>query len=634
MKIKLTKKILAALLAAMLIFSSLLSLVGCNAPDEPNNGENNENAEGGNGGDSSEGGDGEDYRDKIHVPEYKEYDRDTVKFKDITYSRPDIARVNAAVAEVTEKIEKNEISFDEQITAVRSLEEPYSHVLTMYSFANIYNSKDSSVKYWNDEYSYVTANYPSFAEALEDMFVAAANSPHAERFEEEYFGDGLIEEYKDGGNFTDNMIKLWESEEKLEAEYSSLSTATVKVDYRGVNDTVDNILSFYRTKYGENSPEYSSAYSFCMSSYQKKVTDISSEILVKLIRVRKLIADELGYDSYMTYAYETHGRDYTAEEMKLFLEDITEYVVPVYSVLNYYVFSSYFQTNKPEELRLDQLINKGYDMLLHTDEELADIFAFMLQFELHDIEKGETNRKPGAFTTYLHGYEAPFIFITADGTVTDYTTLFHEFGHFCEQYINGTTDTSLDQQEVSSQGLEYLMLHYLDGYVSERDAQYIKFKQLSSALEVLVIQGFYAKFEELAYAIPFEQISKESLDGAVVSAAEDFGLNTEYLNDISVVMIPHIFMYPFYVQSYCTSVVPALELYFTEKENEGEGLTAYLRLLDFAGSDYTFVEAMENAGLTSPFEKDILRKIADSIYFEIVGKHYYKDNTNDNSNAA
>ena len=71
MKIKLTEKILAALLAAMLIFSSLLSLVGCNANEEPDNGENNENAEGGNGGDSSEGGDG--------VAELADYIRETLK---------------------------------------------------------------------------------------------------------------------------------------------------------------------------------------------------------------------------------------------------------------------------------------------------------------------------------------------------------------------------------------------------------------------------------------------------------------------------------------------------------------------------------------------------------------------------
>ena len=93
-------------------------------------------------------------------------------------------------------------------------------------------------------------------------------------------------------------------------------------------------------------------------------------------------------------------------------------------------------------------------------------------------------------------------------------------------------------------------------------------------------------------------------------------------------------MYPFYVQSYCTSIIPALELYFMEKETPGSGLVAYKRILDFADSDYTFAESMENAGLSSPFEKDILRKIADSIYFEIVGKHYYKDTTNNNSNAA
>ncbi len=631
------KKIISLLIVLSLCLGTMLSLVGCNVDDgsggdfDTDNEAGNDDTQGENAPDEDDIS--EDYHDKIYVPEYKEYDRNTVKFSDITYKRPNFDQVNSNIASVIEIIEKNEAPFEDQIASIVDLEDDYTDVLTMYVFAKIYNSKDSSVAYWNEEYSYVTANYPSFAEKIEDMFVAAANSPHAERFETEYFGDGLIEEYKDGGNFTDNMIELWADEEQLESEYSSLSTATIEVTYLGKTDTVDNITRYYLDKYGENSTEYLTAYSFCMTAYSNALEERSAEILVNLFKVRKLIAQELGHSSYINYAYETHGRDYSPEKMNDFLADITKYVLPVYSVLSYYIFSGYFQTNLPSDLRLEDLINTAYTALCETDEELADIYRYMLQFDLYDVELSETNRQQGAFTTYLDEYDAPFLFISAAGSVSDYMTLFHEFGHFSEKFINYSTSVSLDQQEVSSQGLEFLMLHYIEDHISDKDIKYLKYEQLSNALQVLIIQGFYAKFEEIAYNIPYDSINKQELDNAVIEAAESFNLNPEYFNSISAVMIPHIFMYPFYVQSYCTSIVPALQLYFMENDESGSGLLAYKRLLELADGELTFIEAMESAGLDSPFKADILRDIADDIYYEIIGKHYYSQGDKD-QNAA
>ena len=38
-------------------------------------------------------------------------------------------------------------------------------------------------------------------------------------------------------------------------------------------------------------------------------------------------------------------------------------------------------------------------------------------------------------------------------------------------------------------------------------------------------------------------------------------------------------------------------------------------------------------GLDSPFQSSKVKEISDSIYFHIIGKHYYKESEN-NSNAA
>ena len=628
-------KIISLALALILLFSLSLCLVACNkGGDDDDDSSDNQNAEGGDENENSKPK--EDYHSKVVVPAYKDFERGTVDFKDVSYSRPDFEAVIAKISSVTDVIEENTLTFEEQIRKITELEDDYNNVLTMYAFANIYNSKDSSSKYWNDEYSYITSGYPKFAESIEDMFVAAANSPHAERFEEEYFGDELIEKYKDGGKFTDEMIELWAKEEALESAYSSLSTATVEVTYRNVTDSVDNILAFYRDKYGETSTEYLKAYTVCMGEYDEKVDEKSLEIFMDLIKLRHEIASELGHNSYMDYGYEVLDRDYSKEQLSRFLDDVCEYVVPAYLRLKYFVLTPYFMSNEPSEISLDVLINNGYTVLSEVDSELGNIYHYMLQHGLYDIELSETNRNDGAFTTYLDTYNAPFIFMSASGNVSDYSTLFHEFGHFADGYINYNSQTSIDCKELSSQGLEYLMLLKLGDTLDAKDMQYLTLRQLSNAMETLIYQSFYAKLEELIYELPSDSITEEKLNEQVVIAAEKFGLNTEYVNDISVAFIPHIFLYPFYVQSYAVSVVPALELYFKELENERSGLMSYRIMIERNEVDLSFEEALENAFLTSPFEDGILRTITDKIYYHLSGQHIYSEDKNqtDNLNAA
>ena len=623
-----TKRLLALFIMIALLFSSSVFLVGC-GDDKGDTGNNSGNEE------KEEADLDHDYKDKIVVPEYKEYpSRNTINFSEIKYSHPDFDTVIEKFENLVSVIESNEISFEDQLLNIKDIESDYSNIMTMYSFANIYNSKDASESYWNQEFSYIKSSYPKFADAVEEMFVAAANSPHAERFEDEYFGDGLIEEYKDGGKFSDTMVALWAEEERLEAEYSSISTATIVVTYKSMTDTVDNIKAYYLNKYGEKSQSYAQMNSFVMTKYEEEVNAKYEVLLVDLLKVRKLIANELGDENYLAYAYKSHSRDYTPEKMSEYLDDIVEYVIPVYATLNYYIFSSILSTKIPGTVKIDELINNSYSLLQSTDEELADIFAYMLQFDLYDIEKKSVNRQDGAFTTYLDNYDAPFIFMSASRTVEDYSTLFHEFGHFADSFVNYDASASLDLSEVSSQGLEYIMLHHLDGVLASDEVTYLKYLKLSEAFEVLLYQGFYARFEEYAYKLDYDEITLEKLNETVKAAADNFKLNSKIINNVSYVSIPHIFLYPFYVQSYCTSVLPALELYLLEGEEKGAGLAAYKILINRNDENHDFEEALATASLTSPFEKDVLRKIANDIYFSITGSNFYTSEDHTSQTAA
>ena len=638
---RILRSLLSILLCFALAFSISLTLISCSMAGGDSSDESD--APQGNGPSMPESFDENyDYHDKIKVPEYKDHGRDTINFADIKYERPNYAAVIDLFRQTIDAIEANQISYDEQLAKINELDAPYNKVLTMYSLANIYNSKNTAEKFWNDEYAIVTSGYPAFAEAIEDLFVAAASSPHAERFEDDYFGEGLIEEYKDGGKFTDEMIAYWEEEETLEAEYSSLSSDSFKIAYNGITDTVDNLLEYYKDKYGESSREYLSHSSMIITNYQNKLEDEQLRIFISLIKVRKNIATELGNDSYLDFAYESLSRDYSSEEASKFLDGIAEYIVPVYQLLSLSVFIPYFYPNGTSKspisttsLTLDTLINDAHELLMAVDAELGDIYGYMLQHGLYDIELSTANRMQGAFTTYLNDYNAPFVFISAGGDICDYSTLFHEFGHFADAYINYNSDTSIDQKEISSQALEYLMLTRMDAKISSKDQIYLKYYMSWDSLETLVIQGFYAKAEELIYSLDYDAINKDNINTQVKRAAAAFDLNTKAIDVTTLLGIQHLFLYPFYVQSYAVSIAPALEIYFMETQESGSGFEAYRELIDRNDEDMTLVESIKEAGITSPFKKDYLRDLANKIYNSILGKDYYEDNNiQNNTNAA
>ena len=643
MQIGIYKKIISLLVALALTAGLALSLIACSQADGGNGDGDSADNSGNVNAPDSDGGDAEeippaeeDYHDKVMRPPYKDYDRATIDFDKMVYSRPNIEAINREIASVTETVSAAQLTYDEQIAAIEALEPHIGHVLTMNSFASLYNYKDSSLSFWCDEVKYFAENYSSLVKTVEELYVAAANSPYAERFEAEYFGDGLIEEYRDGGKYTDYAVKLLADEEALVAEYNALSSATVKITFAGETDTLDNILSRYKSKYGENSTEYLGIELQCRMIYAEEIEKISTDIFISLLKVRGLIAEELGYESYADYAYENYSRPYSPEVTSKFLEEIATVVVPVMQSLYTKVFYYYFQRNDISEMPLDVLMNNSYEILGKMNADFADIYAYMLQHGLYDAELYDENRYTGAFTTYLDKYEAPFIFMTANGDATDYSTLMHEFGHFMDAYIADGFGSDLDRAEIFSQALALLSTSYMDDKLSESDIQYLLYDQLFSALDTLIIQGFYARVEQLVYDIPSESLSTEGaakeatielLNAAVILAADEFGLNANYYNNISYVLIPHLFTSPLYVSSYCTAIVPALELFFMEREVAGAGVESFYKLIVQNEGEVSLEEALRSVGLSSPFDSGVLRSISDKIHYLVTGSHYYKPET-------
>ena len=562
----------------------------------------------------------------IKVPEYKDYLRGTKNFDELVYSRPDISGAISIFNSLSVMIEENAIPYEEQLKNLDAANEAYENVTTMNAIATIFNYKDTTNEFWLAEYHYITTNYPDFSQSIENLFVSAANSPHAESFEKDFFGAEL-EEYKDGGIYSDNVVALMKAEAELEAEYSSISGASITISYEGRTDTYDNILAYYKTKYGEGSTEYLRAKTLCDALYQNEASKIEANLLVELIKARKLISDALGYDSYEKFAYETLYHDYEPKKMQEFINAVTEYVLPVYFSLSRELFSPYVydyeKTMSGYKTEKSTLINTLYDVYTKADKTLGEAYSYMLQHSLYDIEEKSNNRFSTSFTTYIDSNESPFIFITLENSILDYSTLAHEFGHFIDEYVNYGQGSSLDTLELSSQGLELLTLTRLNEVLDEKTYHYLLYTKLDDILSTVIFQSFYASFEINAYKLKYEDITLENLNAVVSATAKSFGLSSS-CNSVEYVAIPHIFLYPFYVQSYATSAMAALEIYTLEAKNPGSGFEIYSELTYRGDSEATFEEILSSHGLSSPFNKLELKNVLNELHYVALGAYFYK----------
>lgn len=618
------KRIISLILALTLFLLSS----GCkkqvppdNVPDD-NNGENT-----GNSGTST--------AETIVVPTYKDYGRSTVDFDKLVYSRPELTDAIAAFDACAELVKADELSFDKQVENIVALEKIYSNVDTMYTLAQIYARKDTSVTFWQEEYLHLSTGYPAFAKSVEDLLVACALSEHKSAFEEEYFGYSL-DEYTDGGDYTDELVALLEQEAMKEAEYSSFSTATVTITYSSLGSfsfsgTVDEVFKQAEEKFGKDSTQYKNATVVINELYRQKVKELSTPIYVDLIKIRRLIADELGLSSYVDYAYENRDYDYSPADMQQLLKSIGAYVAPVAERLNSVTFTSYFQKNNQPRLSEVEMINALYSVYSGAGSELSDAYSYMLQHKLYDIAPSQQNRYNGAFTAYVEDNNSPFVFMSSTGFMQDYTTLSHEFGHFYDGYVNYGNSASLTLSEVSSQGLEYLTVLRLRSKLKMVDYEYLEYLSMYSTLNtVLLEQSFYAAFEHKAYALDYDKISAKNLNQIANEAFYDiYGQELQAgTNLLQHLIIPHTILSPCYVESYVSSAIPALEIFFLESYRTGEsgkGLEAYNTIVHRSSFDVTFIDKLQEAGLSDPFKPETVKSIANLIHYQILGKDYFTE---------
>lgn len=501
-------------------------------------------------------------------------DSEIVAYEDMAYTRPDMAALEATLAESCAAAAGNEI--DPIIDGIWAFYDAYDLFYTNYALADIRYSGNLTDSYWEAEYNFCAENSPQVDAMLEELYYALAKSPCLKELEsDEYFGAGYFDSYQGENNWDAEFTALLEQESNLISRYYSLSGLAAE--------------------YESGSEEF---YDACF--------DDMAQVLVDLINLRRDMAAYWGYDDYNQFATDYyHYRDYDLDDSRAYLDQVRTELVDIYREVNLSgIWDNGFAY--ASEARTYAYVREMAETMGGT---VLEAFDLMDQAGLYDITYSE-NKYPSSFEIYLTSYYEPFVFMNPTLTTYDHLVFAHEFGHFCNDYASWGSYAGVDVLEFFSQGMEYLSLCYVE------DTDHLTRMKMADSLCLYVEQSAFASFEMRLYDIPAEELTADALVALYDQVAQEYGFESMDYDPREFVTINHYYTNPLYILSYVVSNDAAMQLYQLEQENPGAGLAIFEENL--ATGEYYFLSFLETAGLESPFAEGRLETVRKT-FEEILG---------------
>lgn len=511
-------------------------------------------------------------------------------FDDLEYRRPDMAGMEEAVARLQESLG----SLSLPTTLRKQIEicyDFYYHYDTMFSLADIRSCQDMSDVFYREEYAWCLENRPRVQQLMDSMYLSCARSVYAPLMEKLFFWEGFMAQYgsEEMQEQPEEIYELYRRENQLINSYRSL-IAQPFVEVEGQNLDYRESLDAAQ---GED------IYALA-EAYYEQYNPLLGDIYAQLVSVRRQQAELLGYDSYEQMEYSAvYERDYSPQQAEEYLEDIKQYMVPLYRQLTE---SRSYSLLSWEYMPREQLMEIMARAAENMGEEIQESFRFMEEHRLYDVEL-RPDKAGISFQTYLSDYEAPFIFLSPYGDQSDVLSFAHEFGHFADAYVNYNAYETTDLAECFSQAMEYLVLFYMDGAPDEETADWLMYYKALDTLDMYVGQAAISEFESRAFRLPPEELDAEGLNRLYLEVCQDYGLHNSdtKLQALGWIDVPHLFENPFYVISYPVTNDVAMQIFALELEEPGQGLEKFLSMLP--RTHEALLPSVDEAGLDSPFQE-------------------------------
>lgn len=348
----------------------------------------------------------------------------------------------------------------------------------------------------------------------------------------------------------------------------------------------------------------------------------SAKLYVEAQRINDAIAQKMGYDSYMDFAYEcVYMREYTPEDVAALRVYAREYLVPLFDEVELAFNNLAQDLRQSEQEKIEELFYQGMDsqMLYSYAQDIGG--AYFSEFEALHAEKNyflaydPDMSRNGAFTDYLSDRAQPVMYFGAH--YQDHFTLAHEYGHYYSFAFNGTRDVSYDLCELQSQGNEWLYLAYLSEQNNSIASQYLSLYRLYNDLCTVFICLCVDEFEQTVYDDPGKYCTPEQLDALYRQICDTY-LGTSRMEALFGYDPAEYWHYVAldaagYYISYAISLFPCFELYYLAETDYDAAVDTYLSLVEYKGSQ-TFSEVLAYAGLQNPLSGDYAPIDFDELY--------------------
>lgn len=398
--------------------------------------------------------------------------------------------------------------------------------------------------------------------------------------------------------------------QNLEKEYDKLIQQGFTVEFNGKEWDIDMVLADSGEELSNSEVEelYNQIY--------EKENEAVGELYLKLIALNDETAKIEGYDNYMEYCMDGYNRDYTVEELDSLCGEIKDYVVDYYNSIYYNLIytdvDSVYSNNGADQQTIVETVEP---YLSEISPELTTTFDYMVSHNLLDIETSDTKAETG-YTVGLGYFQDAYIFDNPYGSMMDYGTLVHEFGHYANISHDATpailSSANMDVKEIHSQGLEMLYLDYSDEMFGEELGAEYNRVAIYRMLESIITGAKISEFESTIYQNP--DMTLDEINQLYKDISEDYG--TEYYGkdvDYTWVDISHLIMAPCYYVSYMTSAFSALDILSMSLYSRDEACTRYMELSALSSS-YSYCQVVEEAGLRDIFSDGVAEQIAWEAY--------------------
>ena len=399
-------------------------------------------------------------------------------------------------------------------------------------------------------------------EAGDLLFAAASDAMAGENNGafSDYLGPELTEDLTDYEKLTDRETELHARETELELQYEELA------------DRSDLSAASLNRKLGA--------------------------IFLELVRVRNELAQIKGYDTYAQYAYENiYVRDYTPEDAAALCQTLKPLARRYYRDCYY---SSIFW-EQPGVFSADDLMGilRRYAPLVSPRAAEAQQYV-----ENHGLYLFKSSRVVSkvCFTTTLAWYNAPFQFNALYGGAYDVTSVFHEFGHCYDAYINPepgplTANGSFDVFEIHSTGMEALSIAWYDE-IFGAEADVARAHAIDGLIGNVVSGCLYDEFLQYCYAHP--DMTVDELNQAYYDIASSYGMRLPSASSrYNWMYVNHNFTSPFYYISYAASSLASLQILSLSGRDRTAAVELYNRLVEIGAYDKPYQEVVHEAGLKS-----------------------------------